>query len=70
MKRVKEWLHNIKELSMKYVKYGHGKWQPDLRGTASKIVRGTASKIIEETINAITKSLNRIAEQPTWKDIF
>lgn len=55
---------------MKYVKYGHGKWQPDLRGTASKIVRGTASKIIEETINAITKSLNRIAEQPTWKDIF
>lgn len=47
---------------MKYVKYGHGKWQPDLRGTASKIV--------EETINAITKSLNRIAEQPTWKDIF
>jgi hypothetical protein len=47
---------------MKYVKYGHGKWQPDLRGTASKI--------IEETINAITKSLNRIAEQPTWKDIF
>lgn len=47
---------------MKYVKYGHGKWQPDLRGTVSKI--------IEETINAITKSLNRIAEQPTWKDIF
>lgn len=57
-------------IKMKYVKYGHGKWQPDLRGTASKIVRGTASKIIEETINAITKSLNRIAEQPTWKDIF
>lgn len=56
---------------MKYVKYGHGKWQPDLRGTASKIVRGTARcKIIEETINAITKSLNRIAEQPTWKDMF
>ena len=47
---------------MKYVKYGHGKWQPDFRGTASEIV--------EETINAITKSLNRIAEQPTWKDIF
>lgn len=47
---------------MKYVKYGHGKWQPDLRGTTSKIV--------EETINAITKSLNRIAEQPTWKDVF
>lgn len=55
---------------MKYVKYGHGKWQPDLQGTASKIVQGTASKIIEETINAITKSLNRIAEQPTWEDIF
>lgn len=56
---------------MKYVKYGHGKWQPDLRGTASKIVRGTARcKLIEETINAITKSLNRIAEQPTWKDMF
>ena len=55
---------------MKYVKYGHGKWQPDLRGIPSKIVQGTASKIIEETINAITKSLNRIAEQPTWKDIF
>lgn len=47
---------------MKYVKYGHGKWQPDLRGTASKIV--------DEMINEITKSLNRIAEQPTWKDIF
>lgn len=53
---------------MKYVKYGHGKWQPDLPGTAS--LRGTASKIVEETINAITKSLNRIAEQPTLKDIF
>jgi hypothetical protein len=57
---------------MKYVKYGHEKWQPDLRETASKITASkiTASKIIEETINAITKSLNRIAEQPTWKDIF
>ena len=53
---------------MKYVKYGHGKWQPDLRGTAN--LRGIASKIVEETINAITKSLNRIAEQPTLKDIF
>lgn len=37
---------------------------------ATRFAQGTASKIIEETINAITKSLNRIAEQPTWKDIF